>query len=789
MRLILVESPTKSRTISQFLGKEYQISATFGHVRDLPKSEFGIDTEQDFKPKYVIPLKARKTIGLLKKEIKKADSIILATDEDREGEAIAWHVVQVLGLDEQNTHRIVFHEITKPAIETALKNPRQIDMNLVDAQQARRILDRIVGYKLSPFLWKKIARRLSAGRVQSAAVKLICDREEEIKNFIPQEYWSIEAEFRKIQNSKFAGCGADSPKSCIRNKSQILNSKFQTEFKASLIKKDDEIIPKLGIKTKKSADEIVKDLNEAEYKIINIEKKEVKKNPAPPFITSFLQQEAWQKFHWPARLTMGVAQSLYENGLISYHRTDSLNLSEQSLAAAKNFIETNYGKNYSAGFFRKFKTKSKGAQEAHEAIRPANPNFAPQNLGGQTKEQTNFKTKNEEKLYDLIWRRFIASQMSQASFNSTIVEIEAGNPKSETRNPKPHTNPFGILRGRQIQNSNVQNSKYTFRTSGQMLKFDGFLKVYPIKYKETELPILGKDEILELIKLMPLQHFTEPLARYTEASLIKVLEENGIGRPSTYAPILFVIQARNYVEKNEDKRFQPTEIGVAVNDVLTIHFPKIVDIGFTAQMEEDLDKIAQGGKNWTEALKEFYKPFEENLLKKYQEVSKKEIAEEITEEKCPQCGANLLIKLGRFGKFLACPNFPKCKFAKSIKKSEINVKCPRCSIRMAQSPSLRSGHYSKTPIRMGEIVEKMTRLRQGFGGRKKFFYGCSNWPECDFALWDKPTGKFCSKCDSMIVVTKKGEKCSSCGKSKIKNCAVAKTTIACRRQKSKVSPR
>ncbi|MBU2578580.1 type I DNA topoisomerase, partial [Patescibacteria group bacterium] len=601
MKLIIVESPTKAKTISTFLGKEYQIIATMGHIRDLPKSELGVDVENNFEPKYVIPLKARKTIGLLKKESEKADLIILATDEDREGEAIAWHITQILNLDNVKCqmsnvkcqNRIVFHEITKTAIEEAIKNPRSIDSALVDAQQARRVLDRIVGYKLSPFLWKKVARRLSAGRVQSAAVKLVCDREEEIKKFIPQEHWTIVASLLKIKN-------------------QIAKIK-NNEFEAILVKKNGKIIPKLGIESKEQAEKILEELKGAEYKIISIEKKEVKRNPLPPFTTSSLQQESWQKFHWPAKLTMGIAQNLYEHGLITYHRTDSLNLSSQALGAAKNFIKTNFGENYAAGFLRNFKTKSKGAQEAHEAIRPTVPEKTPENT------KNNLEAK-QQKLYDLIWRRFIACQMSQAIFDSTAVEIEAGNSKTTLRGVSSFgrsskINPMGS------PSKSVQQNNYIFRANGQILKFDGFLKVYPIKFKETELPGCEKDEILELIKLIPFQHFTQPPARYTEASLIKALEENGIGRPSTYAPILFTIQARNYVEKNEDKKFQPTEIGTVVNEVLTIHFPEIVDIKFTAQMEEKLDEIALGKEKWTAVIKEFYEPFEENLQKKYQEVS------------------------------------------------------------------------------------------------------------------------------------------------------------------------
>jgi len=669
MYLALVESPTKCRTLKKFLGKDYQVAATMGHIRDLPKSDFGIDIEQDFKPKYIIPLKARKTVNFLKKEVQKANLIILAVDSDREGEAIAWHLTQALNLDREKSYqRIVFHEITKSAIEEALKNPRDIDINLVDAQQARRVLDRIVGYKLSPFLWKKVARRLSAGRVQSVAVRLVVEREKEIQNFTPQEYWSIEA--------------------------LLQSSKSQTEFSALLIKKDDKVIPKLGIKSKKEVDKIIKDLESAEYKVTNTEKKEVKRNPLPPFTTSTLQQEAWQKFRFPAKFTMGIAQNLYERGIITYHRTDSLNLSDLSLFAAKKFICAKYGKNYWAGFFRKYKIKTKGAQEAHEAIRPSYPNKTPETLKLETQQL---------KLYQIIWQRFISSQMAQAIFDSTVVDISAKN--------------------------------YTFRATGQILKFDGFLKVYPVKYKEAELPPLEKEEILELLKLIPGQHFTQPLPRYNEATLIKLLEENGIGRPSTYAPTLSTIQERNYIEKNEQKRFQPTEIGFTVNDLLVAHFPKIVDIGFTAEMEEKLDKIAQGKEKWIPVMREFYEPFEKNLKQKYQEVSKKEIAEKPTEKICPKCGAPLLIRLGKFGRFYACSGFPKCRHTESLEKNTLGIKCPKCI--------------------QGEVVEKRTKKR-------KIFYGCNHWPKCDFALWDKPLGEKCPKCQALLVQTNRGQiKCSN----------------------------
>ena len=689
MQLVLVESPTKSKTLQEFLGPEYRVLSSYGHVRDLPKDKFGVEVEKDFKPKYIIIPKARKTIQLLEGETQKAELVILATDEDREGEAIAWHLAQILNLDGKSYQRIVFHEITKSAIKTALKSPRKIDINLVDAQQARRILDRIVGYELSPFLWKKVARGLSAGRVQSVAVRLVAEREREIEKFIPQEYWEIAAELQ----------------SQIHTDKKQINTD-NNSFLAKLIKKNGEVIPKLGIKNKKEAEKIVKDLKGGEYRVIDIEKKEVRRNPLPPFTTSTLQQEAWQRFRFPAKFTMQVAQQLYETGKITYHRTDSLNLSDLSLFAAKKFITENYGKKYWAGYLRRYKAKGK-VQEAHEAIRPTYPQNAPEKLKIQAKLDEKCS-----RLYDLIWRRFIACQMSQAVFDSTTVDVEA-----------------------EVKSQKSKVKSYIFRATGQILKFDGFLKVYPIKFEETELPPLEKDEILKLIKLIPSQHFTQPPPRYTEASLIKALEQNGIGRPSTYAPILSTIQERNYIEKDENRKFRPTEIGIVVNDLLVNHFPEIVDIGFTAEMEKDLDEIAEGKIKWVPVIKEFYGPFEENLQKKYQEVSKKDFTEKPTEKICPKCGARLLIRLGKFGKFYACSKFPKCKYTESLEKNTLGIKCPKC--------------------KKGEITEKRTK-------KNKIFYGCNQFPKCDFALWDKPTGKICPKCKSLLVQTKRGQiKCST----------------------------
>ena len=668
MKLVIVESPAKAKTIGKYLGRNYKVLSSYGHIRDLPKNALGIDLENNFKPKYVIPTKAKKVAKELKDAMKKSDLVILATDEDREGEAIAWHLLQILPENKTKDYqRIAFHEITKSAIEKALENPRKIDINLVNAQQARRILDRLVGYKLSPFLWKKIVKGLSAGRVQSVAVRLIVDKEREIKNFKPEEYWGIEASLQK------------------RDSKEI--------FYAQLIKKDKKTISKFEIKNEKEANEILKDLEKAEYKIIDIQKKEIKKYPQPPFTTSTLQQEASHKLGFSAKQTMRIAQQLYETGLITYHRTDSLNLSAEILNKTQKFIKDEFGISYCPNSSNFYKNKSKGAQEAHEAIRPTQENRKPDEI-------KNLDTK-QYKLYSLVWQRFIACQMNSAILDATRIDIQAKN--------------------------------YTFKATGSTIKFDGWLRVYPNKLKENILPSLDKGEILKLIKLISEQHFTQPPARYTEASLVKLLEEYGIGRPSTYAPIIGTIQDRGYVEKNEQKRLAPTEIGFIVIDLLKENFPQIVDVKFTSYMEEDLDLIADGKQDWLTVLQEFYKPFKENLDKKYEEVEKKKL-EEKTDKKCSECGKDMVIKLRRFGKFYACTGFPDCKHTESI-VSPTGVKCPEC--------------------KEGVIIERKTK-------KGKIFYSCSKYPKCEYALWDKPLNEKCPKCKSLLVEMKnKKIKCSN----------------------------
>ncbi len=683
MKLVIVESPTKANTIGKFLGKDYKVESSYGHVRDLPKSKIGIDIENNFEPSYLIPVKSKKRIGELKKLVPKAEEIILATDEDREGEAISWHLVQALSLDKLKSKpknqkktskksqaknasegavsseetqeekkipvkRIVFHEITKTAIEEALGHPREIDINLVNAQQARRVLDRLVGYKLSPFLWKKIFRGLSAGRVQSVALRLIVDREKEIADFKADEYWSLTASLKK--------------------------EKDEDKFEASLFSHQEKNIEKLEIKNKERADKILEDLKNAEYRISKIIKKEVRRSPLPPFTTSTLQQEGANKLRYSAKQTMMVAQSLYENGLITYMRTDSVNLSRESIEGANKTIADSFGQDYVLEEPRIFKNKSKGAQEAHEAIRPTDPSKLPENLELEPRAQ---------KLYSLIWKRFIACQMKEAIFDATSVIIEA--------------------------------KDYGFKATGNILKYDGFLKVYPAKINEKNLPPLEEKEKLELVELLPEQHFTEPPARYNEASLVKTMEEFGIGRPSTYAPTISTIRARNYVEKNSDRRFVPTEVGTMVSNLLVEHFPQIVDVGFTAKIEEDFDDISLGKKEWSKTIGEFYGPFSALLEKKYESVEKTNTEEE-TDEVCEKCGKPMILKRGRFGKFLACTGFPECKNTKSVKEppKTIGMQCPDC--------------------KEGEVVIKFSR-------NKRMFFGCSRYPDCKYASWKNPKGE------------------------------------------------
>lgn len=656
--LIIVESPTKAKTITQFLGKEYSVESSYGHMRDLPKSELGVDVEKNYQPRYIIPKKAQKKANALKKKALFSKKIILATDEDREGEAIAWHLKEFFGIDEYD--RIVFHEITPSAIETALKEPRKIDEKLVDAQQARRVLDRLVGYNLSPFLWKKIRRGLSAGRVQSVALRLIVEREEERRKFDAKEYWTIEAN---------------------------LSTKNEEKFVSDLSKINDKKLDKFDIENEKMAEDIKKDILEADnkFKILSLTKKEAKKSPLPPFTTSSLQQEAGKKFGFSAKQTMRLAQMLYEGikidnkqtGLITYMRTDSQNLAEVAISSARKFIEKKLGKNFLPLKPNYYKSKSKMAQEAHEAIRPTQIQLSPDSIKSQLEPKL-------FKLYQLIWQRTIACQMNPAIFERTSVDI------------------FG----------EGKKDNYLFKTNGNILKFPGFLSVYPTAFKDQELPLLNKDDELRVDNILPIQHFTQPPARFSEATLIKALEENGIGRPSTFAPTISVIQDRFYVEKDDDRRLYPTKLGEMVNNMLVNHFPEIVDINFTAKIEDDFDSIAQGNEKWQKIVGEFYIPFKKNLDKKYEEVEKLDV-EEKTDEVCEKCGKPMKVKWSRFGKFLGCSGFPECKTIKKMIQNDLGIKCPTC--------------------KEGDVVRKRTKAK------KRLFYGCSRWPDCDFVSWKKPT--------------------------------------------------
>ncbi len=735
MNLVIVESPTKAKTISKFLGSDYKIESSYGHIRDLPKSKMGIDIENNFEPQYIIPTRAKKNVSNLKKLAAKSDKIILATDEDREGEAIAWHLAQALKIDYASTDRIVFHEITKEAIAEALKKPRQLDIKLVNAQQARRILDRLVGYELSPFLWKKVAKGLSAGRVQSVSVRLTVEREKTIKAFKPDEYWTIEADLK------------------TQDKKQIL---------ARLNKINNKTVDKLEIKDQAQAEKIITKLQKADYKILTVDKKQTKKNPPKPFTTSSLQQAANRLLGFSAKQTMVIAQQLYEHGFITYMRTDSLNLSDKFLNDAKKYLKNDLGEKYCLTTPRKFKTKSKGAQEAHEAIRPTEANQTPESLEKKL-------DKNQTRLYRLIWQRSVASQMPATEVDSTTIDIDA------------------------------LKTDYEFRTTGQIIKFDGYLKIYPEKSQEIELPDVKKDDELNLIELNKEQHFTKPPARYSDAGLVKAMERYGIGRPSTYAPTISTIIDRNYVQRDENKKLMPTDIAFVVVDLLTKHFPEIIDYEFTAKVEDDLDKIADGTMEWQPVIKDFYLPFHENLEKKYKEINKQDIMpEEKSNEVCDKCGAPMIIKTGRYGKFLACSAFPDCKNIKSLPgtdkdkdgtadskeieeltKKYKNEVCEKCGSPMAVKvgkfgPFLGCTGYPKckTIKNIGENDDSIDVTCPSCGkgkivkkfSRRGVFYACDQYPECKMAFWGKPTGEKCPDCDNLLVEDKGGAiKCSNKG--------------------------
>ncbi len=694
-KLVIVESPTKAKTIKQFLGRDYTIKASMGHVIDLPKSQFGVDVNKNFEPKYITIRGKGKILEELKNASKKADIVYLAADPDREGEAICWHLARALNLNIENQAncRVEFHEITKDAIKKSFQNPRDIDYNKVNAQQARRILDRLVGYKISPLLWRKVRKGLSAGRVQSVALKLICEREREIEKFIPEEYWSLTA---------------------------FLTPDYKKDkFEAKFIGKKGK---KTALKTKDAVEDILKTIDEKTFMVQSIEKKEKKRNPPPPFTTSNLQQEAARKLGYTGKKTMQIAGQLYEGiplekkkpvGLVTYIRTDAVRVSQESLTEVRQYIAEKIGKEYLPSSPRYYRAK-KGAQEAHEAIRPTSAYRTPE-------EMQQFLTKDQFRLYKLIWERFMASQMKSALLDTIKVDIKVDD--------------------------------YIFRTTGSSIKFPGYMTLYiegedlkkEKKRKIEDIPPLSVGQELTLLQFEPKQHFTQPPPRFSEAMLVKTLEENGIGRPSTYVPTISTILNRGYVIK-EKKVFKPTELGFIVLDILQEFFKDIIDVDFTAQMEKKLDQVEEGDYPWLELIKEFYSPFQASLKIAEEKMPKIKLVDEETDELCPKCNRNLVIKTGRFGKFLACPGFPDCKFTKPITK-EAGVNCPKCG---------------------AAVLLKKTK-------KKRDFFGCSAYPKCDFISWDKPTSKLCPECNSYLVekntAKKKHLQCSNgkCSFKKEKN--------------------
>lgn len=663
--LVIVESPSKAKTIGKFLGGRYKVIASVGHVRDLPKSKLGIDIENDFEPQYISIRGKGDIIKELKKEAKNASKVYLATDPDREGEAISWHLAFLLGIDPDAPCRIVFNEITERAIKEAIKNPRPIDLSLVDAQQARRVLDRLVGYQISPLLWRKVRRGLSAGRVQSAALKIICDRENEIKNFKPQEFWTITAEFSK--KKKFTA--------------------RLTEYRGE----------KILIENKEKNDAVLEELKKGEFVVKSLEEKDRTRRAAAPFTTSSLQQDAANKLNFSTRKTMMIAQQLYEGievkgrgtiGLVSYIRTDSVRISDEARAASREFIVNTMGEQYYGN--NVYKNRKKDVQDAHEAIRPSYVELEPESV----KESL---SRDQYKLYSLIWNRFVASQMAPAKFKALSVVIA--------------------------------NGDYDFKANGSKMLFDGFLKVYSMS-KDDEadrlLPDMEKGEVLQAIDIEGQQNFTQPPARFTEASLVKDLEEKDIGRPSTYAPIVATLTDRKYISK-EKKSLIPTELGFIVTDMMEQYFKEIVDAGFTAQMEENLDDIETKGVRWKSVIEDFYDTLKDELKTADEQIEKVEFKEEPTGELCEKCGKPMVIKHGRFGDFVACTGYPECKNTKPIVKT-IDVKCPKCG---------------------KDIVVRKSR-------KGRIFYGCSGYPDCDQVFWNKPVNKKCPKCGSLLV-EKKGK--------------------------------
>lgn len=661
--LVIVESPAKAKTLKKFLGSNYKIEASVGHVRDLPKSDLGVDIENDYEPRYITIRGKGDILAKLRKDVKNANKVFLATDPDREGEAISWHLKNALKLDEEKASRITFNEITKNAVKKSIKEARQIDMNLVNAQQARRVLDRVVGYKISPLLWKKVKKGLSAGRVQSVALKIICDREEEIENFIQEEYWSVEAN--------------------LKVNKEIFNAKLHSY--------DGE---KIQITSKENADKIIENIKKEQFIVNEVKESQRIKKPLPPFTTSTLQQEASKILGFPTNKTMFNAQQLYEGvdikgqgtiGLLTYIRTDSTRISDEAFIDVKELILNNYGKEFVMDQKQEYKTKNR-SQDAHEAIRPTYVHLLPDEIKDSL-------TKDQYKLYKLVWERFVASQMKSAIYNTLSIKLSAG--------------------------------KYIFRASGSILNFEGYLKVYKKqeddKEEDVKIPKLEKDQKLNVVDIKGLQHFTQPPSRYTDAMLVKTLEELEIGRPSTYSTIVTTLTQRGYVIK-EQKLFYPTELGEIVNDILKNNFENIVDIEFTANMENELDRIEDGEIEWKETIRSFYPEFAVKIEEAEKNIGEVDIEDEVTDVICDKCGKNMVIKYGKYGKFLACPGFPECRNTKSFFE-EAGVNCPLCN---------------------GKVIIKKTKK-----GRR--YYGCENNPDCEFMSWNKPTGELCPRCNSFLI--------------------------------------
>ncbi len=683
-KLVIVESPAKAKTLGKILGKNYKLKASLGHVRDLPRGQMGVDIENGFIPKYVVPRAKTKLVNELKQAAKDASAIYLATDPDREGEAIAWHLAEVARIEKRNYHRVVFHEITEDAVKSAFQNPRTIDMQLVNAQQARRILDRLVGYKISPLLWQKVRKRLSAGRVQSVAVKIIVDREREIRAFVPEEYWTVEAELEK--------------------------KKEKPSFRATLIGLIDG--KKLDIHAQEEADKVKSVLEQSAYDVLKVSTKKATRQPAPPFTTSTLQQEAWRKLRFTAKQTMAIAQQLYEGlpvgnegnvGLITYMRTDSTRVASSAIGETVAFIREKYGAKFLPPRPRAFTTRTRGAQEAHEAIRPTRVSREPDFI-------KKYLNNNQFRLYDLIWKRMVASQMAAALFNNTNVDIKA----------KDHRD-------------------YLLRTAVSVNTFPGFMSLYSESRDEVEeegsknaLPRLAKGDELKLLGIFPKQRFTQPPPRYTEATLVKILEQNGIGRPSTYAPTISTIQDREYVTRVKGV-FQPTELGMVVNDLLVQHFPDIINVKFTAGMENELDNIASKGREWPSVVQDFHTPFEKDLQKALKTAEKVKLADEETGDSCPKCGKPLVVKAGRFGKFIACSGYPECRYTQSY-QIKVGAKCPKCG---------------------KEIVQRVSK-------KKRTFYGCSGYPDCDFITSFRPLTQPCPRCGGLLTQHGKQAWCVKC---------------------------